>query len=198
MQWMNEIIEDRDFLLTDKESNCIGPYSELRNCRLELRTNWRALTITASKLVSCHIHAKKKLAQFNWCRSFLDTCTFVGHYYGCEFGHLPEVYWEHGGIDHCDFSEARLEGCRFTNCQMASLKLPAWPCFTVLNPARRAAKIKALDWPGKLKTVWAVCLADEPEWAVGVSDYAPHLIEKYGGSEEEFKQLLVKLGDVVM
>lgn len=37
-------------------------------------------------------------------------------------------------IRDCDFSECILNGVRFIEVDMATIKLPRWPCFTIFNP----------------------------------------------------------------
>ncbi|ATB36154.1 hypothetical protein CYFUS_001568 [Cystobacter fuscus] len=45
---------------------------------------------------------------------------------------------------HCDFSEARLDECVFHSCDMRTIRLPKWPCFTILEPIKHGREL----WTG--------------------------------------------------
>ncbi len=59
---------------------------------------------------------------------------------GCDFGTWPGYTLEGalGEVEDCDFTEARLDLCRFLGCDTRTLRFPQWPGFTILDPVGRA------------------------------------------------------------
>jgi len=196
-----QTLEDVELVLTDKENNYLGPELVLKRCRLTLRTTARCLHIVNNvQVIDCHIEVKKKLANFqSWLAAAVTGCTFTGHLVGHSFGHWPEygVYCENGSIENCDFSGTFLDGCRFMGCDIGSIKLPKWPCFAILHPHKQRREIESVEWPGKLR-FWAVDLPNQPEITAGIVGYAPTLTKQLGCTEEELREALTRLGNVLM
>ncbi len=185
-------LEHAELILTDKEHNYLGPDLVLKGCRVILRTSANALTMTNVKFLDCQFEAKKKLVNFNmWCATELQGCSFAGRFEGNDFGHWPEQH-PNGSIKDCDFSGAVLHGCRFIDCDIESIKLPAWPCFTILHPHQLRAELESMQWPGKLK-LWIDAVFWSPEKTVAEVYLAPKLAEQFGSNEDELRRTLEQL-----
>jgi hypothetical protein len=195
----NQTIEGVELVLTNEEAEAhvLGPDLVLKRCRLILRTTARGLIMTRVKFVQCHIEARRKLLNFQeWCACWLQECAFHGRFVGNDFGHWPEDLGSHGGIEGGDFSTATLDGCRFVGCNMHTIRLPRWPCFTLLDPVKRVKELQGARWPGKLD-IWVDALADDPPTTAAVVEFAPRLAKNYECSEVELKEALANLNGVV-
>ncbi len=192
-----QVIENKQLVLTDSVQNYLGPDLVLRRCSLVLRTNARALTITNAQFLDCQIEAKKRLANFQmWCGAVIKGCTFKGRFAGNDFGHWPAQH-PNGSIENCDFSDAKLDGCRFMDCNIGSIKLPKWPYFTILHPHNERREVESVEWPGKLR-FWAMDLPSQPNVTSGLVEYAPTLAKKFGCTETELQNALTRLSNVLM
>lgn len=192
----HQSLEAAELILTDKEHNYLGPGLLLKGCRVVLRTSAKALTMTNVKFLDCQFEAKKKLVNFNmWCATDLQGCSFAGCFEGNDFGCWPEQY-PNGSIKDCDFSGAVLDGCRFIDCDIESIKLPAWPCFTILHPHQRQAELESIAWPGKLEH-WFGGILWSPAKTAAVVGYAPELVKKFGSNEDELRRTLEQLNGIL-
>ncbi|WP_375768006.1 pentapeptide repeat-containing protein [Archangium gephyra] len=202
---MNIIYEDREMKgerleLTDKEGiYFLGPNLTLRQCSLVLRVPARWLHILPTRFIDCSIQVKQELKNHDWSRAFLKGCQFTGRMTGCDFGHrLPHMPGrENGGIEDCDFTKARLQGCRFHGCDMRTIRLPPWPCFTILDPIGRSQELNNVKWPELFGGVIVENLHTQPPSTVAVSYHAPTVAERYGTTPEELKVVLEKFDCVV-
>lgn len=192
-----QTLEGTEIMLTDKDQNYLGPDLVLQRCHLILRTNARALTITNVQLLDCQVEAKKKLVNFQmWCGAVIKGCTFRGQFVGNDFGHWTEQH-PNGSIENCDFSDAVLDGCRFMDCDIDSIKLPKWPCFTIVYPQRRRSELESLQWPGEVR-IWATVVAQSIEITAASVGHAPTLAKQFSCTEEELREALIRLGNVLM
>lgn len=192
-----QVIEDAELVLNGTEHNYLGPELVLRNCRIVLRTSARSLTLSGVTFLDCHVEAKKKLVNFNmWCATDLQGCSFEGHFVGNDFGHWKEQY-RNGNIADCDFSKAVLDGCRFLGCDINSIKLPTWPCFSVLHPRHNQVELASIDWPGRFN-LWSEVLTESPEITSAVVGYTPELVKLLGGNADELRETLGQLSCVRM
>src|SRR5688500_19043058 len=149
MDWLGNVvfndreIENERLELTDAKANYIlGPNLTLRNCTLVLKVSARRLSLKQARFIGCTFELKQELINYQqWISASLQGCRFKGRLTGGDFGHWPEyssLPWDqHGSIEDCDFTEARLDGCRFHGCDPATLRFPKWPCFTFLDPIGR-------------------------------------------------------------
>ncbi len=114
----------------------LGPNLTLRRCTVVLSVASRWLTLMSGQLIDCTIQAKSELKNVRWTAMNFKGCRFKGRYYGNEFGQRRghDEGWEQTGLEDCDFSEARLDLCRFHGSDMRTIRLPKWPCFTILDP----------------------------------------------------------------
>lgn len=173
----------------------LGPNLTLRNCTLVLRVPARDLIIPQAQILNCTIDIKKELKNFRWEHASLKGCRFTGRMSGNDFGRWPTSEKAPGSIEDCDFSEARLDGCRFVDCDLNTLRLPSWPCFTILDPARRSRELNAIEWPGQMWISIKV-FADYPALTTAVTFWAPALAKWSGCSVEEIRAVLERVDGV--
>jgi hypothetical protein len=195
IQFRDRLIENERLLFDSKtELYYLGHDLTLRNCTLVLKVPARALVISRTRLIDCTIEVKTELKNFRWVHAFLKGCRFMGRLSGCDFGRWPDSP-EDGGIEDCDFSAARLDGCRFIGCDASTLRFPSWPCFTLLEPVRRLHELSALQWPGQLHLTMQ-SLARNPESTAAVTYLASALAKDFGVSEADIRAVVERLDGV--
>ena len=192
IHYENREIEGERLELTDKKAiYWLGPNVTLRRCTLVTHISARWLHLVSGSLIDCTIHAKSELKTLPWAPMSVKGCRFKGRFTGNDFGFREDVdeRWRAGGIEDCDFSEAQLEGCRFFNCDMTSIRLPRWPCFTFLDARRHAAELARRAWPGSFDSVIrTVC--DPPNGTVASAWHAPTIAKKSDITVEELRAAL--------
>jgi hypothetical protein len=174
----------------------LGPNLTLRHCTLVLKIAARNLIIPQARFVDCTFEARRELKNFRWNHAHLKGCRFTGRFSGNDFGSWPSNPHE-GSIEECDFSEARLDGCRFFACDLRTLRFPSWPCFTILEPARRWRELIALPWPGDIGPINVKGFSKDSPTAVAVTYSAPELAKRSGTTPEAIRAVLEKLDGVV-
>nr|WP_075335880.1 hypothetical protein [Archangium gephyra] len=193
-------IEDERLELTDKEGNYyLGPNLLMRRCTVVTRVSARWLHILSTRFVDCTIQVKQELKNQDWSRASLKGCRFTGRLSGCGFGHrLPHLSGrEHGAIEDCDFSSALLDGCRFLGCDMRTLRLPRWPCFTILDPLGKSPELSRLDWPEGRVPITIKDPTAEPPSTVAVTLYAPTFLKGRDTTPDALLAFLKKLDGVI-
>jgi hypothetical protein len=174
----------------------LGPNLTLRNCTLVLRVPARDLIIPQAQFINCTINIKKELKNLRWEHATIKGCRFTGRLSGNDFGRWPTSLKTPGSIEDCDFTEARLDGCRFVGCDINTIRLPSWPCFTILEPARRWRELQALHWPGKYGAIIGNGFAKNPPSTVAMTYSAPELAKFCETTPEAIKALLEKMDGV--
>ncbi|ATB38173.1 hypothetical protein CYFUS_003606 [Cystobacter fuscus] len=197
----NREIKNERLELTDKGSlYFLGPELTLSHCTVVLKVSARSLLIReGTRFIDCTFEVKKELKNHqDWVFASLKGCRFKGRLSGCEFGRWPDYSegWEHGSIDACDFSEAHLDGCRFHGCDMSTLQLPLWPCFTILDPLRRGPELVARQWPGDVGIAMKGHLREPPS-TVAVTWSASVLAKEGGTTPEAIKAVLDQCEGIV-
>ncbi len=201
MGWLENVVfkekelENERLELTDKGSlYYLGPDLTLRSCTLVTKVSGRNLLIRApTRFIDCSFEVKQQLTHYqDWICASLKGCRFKGHFRGNDFGHWPEYgsqpEYQFGAIEGCDFSEARLDACRFHGCDLRTLRLPRWPCFTFMEPLRHAHQLQAAPWPGLFGSVTINHLQKHnPPSTVALTFYAPSAARFYETTEEELR-----------
>ncbi len=201
IHYENREIEGERLELTDKTAiYWLGPNITLRGCTLVTSVSARWLHLVSGSLLDCTIHAKSQLKGLPWAPMKLKGCRFKGRFTGNEFGFRTDLddRWRGGGIEECDFSEAQLHGCGFYNCDMRTIRLPRWPCFTFLDPLRHAAELRQHAWPGRFGRVTVEVVCESPEGTVAVTWHAPTVAEKMDTTVEELRAALERVPSVVL
>ncbi|MET0401389.1 MAG: hypothetical protein ABW123_03255, partial [Cystobacter sp.] len=104
---------------------------------------------------------------------------------------------ENGSIEDCDFSEARLDGCRFMGCEPATLRFPKWPCFTILDPIANSEKLSQVQWPGIFGDVVVKNLKTQPEATRALTKYAPAIAKRMKTTPEALKAVIDQFDCIV-
>jgi|SRR5215217_946373 len=193
-----KVIENERIVLERGDIAFLGPDLTLRGCTLTIKVSTRNLILIQPRLIDCVIEVKQELKNLRWCSAFLKGCRFTGVMSGNDFGRWPfdeEAEKALGGIEDCDFSGARLDACRFVDCDVSSLKLPSWPCFTFLDPTLRRQELLAAPWPGTSHISVEAMLESPPETAA-VTFSAP-AVARYGGTTEEALRAVLQTLDGV-
>lgn len=195
-------LEDEEVVFVKSDTfNRLGPNVTLQNCRINLRDSARWTMIRRCRFIDCEIIAKRKFTNSgDWPHNRLEGCTFWGTFSGNDFGHRDkEDIWNEGGISDCDFSQATLDMCRFWNTDMSTIKLPTWPSFTIMDPAKYSSQVEAIDWPGHGLAGWAYMIAENFGGESAKCDHVPSLLKwaKSDLSESDFKALLDQIDGVV-
>jgi hypothetical protein len=199
----NKEIANERLELMDKEAHYfLGPDLTMRNCTLVLKVSARRLFFDGARFINCTFEVKQELKNHQqWVAASLKGCRFKGRLSGCDFGHWPEYSslpgYQLGSIEDCDFTEARLDGCRFHGCDPATLRLPKWPCFTILDPLHRSRELAAMPWPGDIGPIIMEGHAREPPSTVAVTWFAPVLAKEYGTTPEAIKAVVEKCEGLV-
>lgn len=155
----------------------------------------RNLIIPQARFFDCTFESKRELKNFRWRDAHLKGCRFTGRFSGNDFGAWPFSAGE-GSIEDCDFTQATLDACRFLGCDVRTLRLPSWPCFTFIDPVPRWRALSAHPWPGDVGPVVVEGFAEDPLSTVAVTYSAPALAKRSGTTPEAIKAVLEKLDGV--
>jgi hypothetical protein len=180
---------------------CLGPNLTLRRCTVVVRVPASRLIIRQPRLIGCTVEFKQELKNHRgWVSAALSGCRFKGRMLGCDFGPFPgySTGGEHGQVEDCDFSEARLDACRFHGCDPRTLQLPRWPCFTFVNPIENAAELSRLQWPGLFGSVVVAGLGAHPASATAMTYHAPSVAKRMETTAEALQAVLEGLDCIVM
>jgi hypothetical protein len=197
----NREIEDERLELKAETNRLIylGPDLTLRRCTVIIRVPTSRLLIRPTRFIDCTIEVKQELKNFSWTCASLKGCRVRGRLHGCDFGpwHDFTEGWEHGAVEDCDFSEARLNYCRFHTCDTRTVRFPRWPCFTILDPIGRTQELDTIKWPGYGELL-VKRLDTQPPSTVALTYHAPSLAKQWGIAEEELKVALEKFDRILM
>jgi hypothetical protein len=193
-----EVIGER-FELTKGPIFWLGPDLTLRDCSVVISTSGRSLVPMSGQFINCTIQAKGELKTVRWAPISFSGCRFKGRFTGNDFGFRADLFDKEkaGGIEECDFSAARLNGCRFFNCDMKTIRLPLWPCFSFLEPLRHAAELGRREWPGQFGII-IEGLAKNPAGTVAETWHAPTVAEKMDTTVEELRAALEAASGIFM
>jgi hypothetical protein len=177
----------------------LGPNVTLRRCTLVIGVASRWLSLVSGRLIDCTIEAKRELVDARWTTLGFKGCRFSGRFCGNEFGHRQDYMddWELGGVEDCDFSEARLDLCRFHGCDMRTVRLPKWPGFTIVDPLRHGRELMSVAWPGTFKPVILEGPLKELPSTVALSFYAPAEAKRSRTTEAELKAAVERFDFIV-
>jgi hypothetical protein len=190
-------IENERLELTDKGSlYFLGSNVMFRKCTLVLKVSGRNLIFDqGTRFIDCTFEVKQELKNHqDWVFASLKGCRFKGRLSGCDFGHWPS-YSEragHGSIEDCDFTEARMDGCRIMGSDPATLRFPKWPCFTILDPIGRASELRGVKWPGLFGRVTVDELHTQPAPTQSLTYHAPSIAKRMETTEEELRAVIEK------
>jgi hypothetical protein len=196
-------IENERLELTDKNSlYYLSTNLTLRNCTVVLKVPASRLIIKQATFINCTFEVKQELKNHqDWISASLKGCRFKGRLSGCDFGHWPEYgsepEYQHGSIEDCDFTEARLDGCRIMGADPATIRFPKWPCFTILDPIGRAAELRSAQWPDLFGRVVIAHLHEQPPRTTALTKHAPSIAKRMETTEEALRAVIEKFDCIV-
>ena len=194
-----EIVGERLVLDSKTELYYLGHNLTLRNCTVIMRVATRALVIARVHFMDCIINVRQELRNFRWTHASLKGCLFKGRLSGADFGYWrgSAATWEHASIADCDFSGARLDCCRFHECDTRTLKFPRWPCFTILDPIGNSHKLRRVEWPGIFGDIVVENLHTDPPSTVALTYHAPSVAKRNDTTAEALRAVLEKFDCII-
>jgi hypothetical protein len=196
-------LENERLELTDKGTlYFLGGNLTLKNCTLVLKVAARNLFIDGVRFIDCTFEVKQELKNHQqWICASLKGCRFKGRLSGCDFGHWPEYgkepEYQMGSIEDCDFSEARLDGCRIMGSDPSTLRFPRWPCFTILDPIGHSRQLNSLEWPGRFGLVVIEDLHTRPPSTRAITYHAPSIAKRFETTPEALRAVVEKFDCIV-
>ncbi|MFY0526114.1 pentapeptide repeat-containing protein [Archangium gephyra] len=198
--YKDEEMEGQRLDLADRQGiYFLGPNLTLRRCTMVLRVPGRWLHILPTRFIDCAIEVKQELKNCAWACASLKGCRFTGRMANCDFGPWTDYTagWENGAVEDCDFTEARLSNCRFHGCDMRSLRLPPWPCFTILDPIGRLRELNSVQWPDQFGRIIIKNFYKHPPSTVALTYHAPTVAKQYDTTEAELRAVVEKFDFIV-
>ncbi|MFE8595751.1 pentapeptide repeat-containing protein [Archangium violaceum] len=172
----------------------LGPDLTVRDSTVIISAAGRSLVPMGGQFINCTIQAKGQLMGVVWAQMTFKGCRFKGRFRGNEFGFREALVdtsrFKPGGLEDCDFSEAELHGVGFNGCDMSTIRLPRWPCFTFVDPVRHAAELRQHSWPGLFGRVTVETACESPEGSIASTWHAPTVAEKMETTVEELRAAL--------
>ncbi|MFL5346819.1 MAG: hypothetical protein ACJ8AT_18715 [Hyalangium sp.] len=191
----NRVIENERLELSDRDSlYFLGHNLTLRRCTLVLGVPAKRLHVNETRMIDCTIEVSRLLKNFRWDSVHLAGCQFKGRFLGNVFGNWRDA--TQATLVDCDFSSAHVDQSRFLHCDVRTLRLPPWPCFTIFDPVRRARQLRALPWPEAVGRIEIELFAEEPTATVALTFSATDLAKRRGTTPEAIKAVLEKLDGV--
>jgi hypothetical protein len=184
------------------EADCRG----LRDCnfsagtlKLAQRSKKWPIMIVRTIVKDSEVIAVKAQKDDRLFKARFINCRFHGVFSGIDFGrsHNVERDGDFGGIEGSDFTDATLDGCRFFNVDVSTLRLPRWPHVVLLDFAQRAADVAAMKWPGELGKYMRIC-AEQPGSLRAAVIHIPSIAKLVACTEEQAQEAFDKFGGVVM
>jgi hypothetical protein len=203
VRFENKELEDERLELRVKDAHYfLGPHLTLRRCTVILNVSAKRLFINQARFIDCTFEVKQELKNHqDWIGASIKGCLFRGRLKGCDFGHWPEYssapWCQFGSIEDCDFTEARLDNCRFMGCDPSTLRFPKWPCFTILDPIRRAPELRGFTWQGPLGELIRDMLPKHPPRTRALTYYAPSAARLVETTPEEIRAVIERFDGIV-
>lgn len=158
----NAKLSHERLFLSNVEVNALGPGLELEHCEIFSDCVWKSLLISGMGMTGGRfVQQDRTLSDFHFENVHFRGVGFSGNFSGWDFGDWDSL--EKSSITDCDFSAARLDGCRFLNCDIDTIVLPRWPCFTIVGLADARDFVLGYQWPGKVGIALDVYTDNDPE-----------------------------------
>jgi len=166
---------------------------------LKLAQSKRSPIILRSTVKDSDVIAVKRQREFRFFRARFVSCRFRGVFSGIDFGHVDDTEFEEdfGAVEGCDFTGSTLDGCRFFNVEVATLRFPRQEHAVILEPLQRAGDVAAIDWPGHLGKYMEIC-TNKPASLKATVLHIPSLARLLQCTEEEIKAAFERFGGLQM
>lgn len=188
MRLNNVQLSNQEIKLTGDEVHALGPGLILTRCDVISDGDFNSLIVAGMTMVGGRFIQEAVLTNFHFAYAHFLGIKFSGSYSGCDFGDWDAV--EKASIEECDFTDANLDGCRFLNCDVQTIKFPKWPGFTIINPAAALSHVSSFQWPERLGSLMFIYADNDPECSAICGD-AERIAKKYGLGLDELRDLLV-------
>jgi hypothetical protein len=204
-QRLNEAGEIRGYDLVGEtvtlaENECRGLIAcTFLSGTLRLAQSKGAVSILLTTVKDSDVVAAKRQKDYPLFQARFVNCKFHGLFSGVSFGRTDrsELREDFGDVEGCDFTEATLNGCRFFNVEVSTLRLPAWPHVVLHDFAKRAQNVAAMTWPGELGRYMRIC-ADQPASVKASVIYVPSFAKLVACTEEQVREAFDKFGGLQM
>jgi hypothetical protein len=155
--------------------------------------------IAGNTLIDCLIHAVKPQRNSQLYSTRFINCRFKGTFIGIDFGSGRGRDEGFGRIETCDFSEARLHGCRFTNTDVVASKIvfPKKDHAVFIEPYKRHENVKKFKWPSERFGVFMqMTCENDTEIFKAATDHIPSLARWTQCTPEQVREALTQFGGV--
>jgi hypothetical protein len=154
----------------------------------------------SSTLIDCLIHAVKPQRNSQLYSTRFINCRFKGTFSGIDFGHDDErPDDDFGRVEACDFSQARLHGCRFTNTDVVASKIvfPKKDHAVFIEPYKRHEDVKKFKWPNERFDVFMqVTYENDTDIFKALTYHIPSFARWTQCTPEQVREALTQFGGV--
>jgi hypothetical protein len=157
--------------------------------------------VAGSTLTDCLVHTIKPQRNAQFFNTRFINCRFKGIFSSIDFGNSIGRYEGFGQIKCGDFSQARLDGCRFVNTDVVAAKIifPAKDHVVILEPYKRSADVQKMQWPSeRLNTYMEIVCDKEVELFKAKVMHIPSMARLTKCTPEQVKKALQQFGGVTM
>lgn len=186
--------------ITLPEHECRGIVDcTLSNGTLRLaQTKGRPLIVRGT-FENCDVRAVSPQRNYPLFKASFISCRFNGVFSGCDFGRSHDVERDgsFGAIAACDFTHAVLDGCRFFNVDISTLRLPMWPNIVLIGLLERAQEVTTFAWPGEMGRFMRIC-ADQPASLAASVLHVPSFAGLVACTEDQVRTAFEKFGGLMM
>lgn len=195
VQFRDTTLTGKDIEFNNTDMHFLGPNLTMKDCALVVKSKKKGFGVVGFEMIGGRFEIKSNLSDLQFDQAKFDGVKFLGHFSGIDFG-----WWDNsepGWIKNCDFTEVTFQACRFLSTDMATIKLPRWPNFSIPDPKRLASWVKEQKWPYNLDIALEVATDIEPGCSAAV-DNAQILADADGISLAEMRQLLSSIPGIVI
>jgi hypothetical protein len=185
-------VREQNVVLTDEFIWILGADAEFDHCEITCEVDDTQFIVSTSALCNCVFRAERCLSNVSWTSAKLKDTRFFGEFSGCDFGGRPDLGEKEsfGLVERCDFSGATLDGCRFFNADVRSIKFPSWPCYTIVDREAAAADIGRSRLTERAQQYATISIGEPMEGEVALSLLASCEAKTLGCSEEALREFL--------
>lgn len=184
------------------EDKCHGLVdSTLSFCVIQLaqKSARTPVVILRTVITDSEVIAVSRQKEDRFFKARFTNCRFSGVFSGIDFGrsHNVERDGDFGAVEHCDFSAATLDGCRFFNVDPSELTFPRKNHAVLIDLRERAGDVAGMSWPGLLGQYFELAADMPPSLRIQVM-HIPSLARLVKCSQEEVLEALKRFGGVLL
>lgn len=185
-----QVLSSQTIELERDQVSILGPKLELHDCNVISEADGRGMAFPGLRMHGGVFDQKKALRDFHFQGVHFLHVRFMGKYIGCDFGDWEDM--DRSSVSECDFSSARLQDCRFLNCDMEGVLIPKWPCFCLFHPAEARDFVISQQWPNKIGLTLDIYTDSDLECVAVLGD-AGVLAKENGLTLSEIRGLLQRI-----